>query len=139
MDYSHLPSTIYRVTIKAIIRDAKGRMLVGRAPDNTWEVPGGGWEYGESFDECIRREIIEELGVHIKRIGSILFTYIGPEHDNKPIMLRLATEVELESLDFKLGDLVEARFVDKNELLALPFVPNEAPIKTCVDQIWPAA
>ncbi len=135
MDLSELPSTYYRVTIKAIIRDAKGRLLVGKVADGTWEVPGGGWEHDESFEGCIRREIDEELGVTIAKVGKILFTYLGPSPRGQ--MLRLATDIELASTDFRLGDLVETKFVSKDELLDLEFVPNEAGIKDCVDQIWP--
>ena len=136
MDLAKLPSTFYRVTIKAIICDDEGRLLVGRAGDDTWEVPGGGWEHGESFDGCIKREIKEELGVEIAKIGSMRFTYFG-QNPGGPILLRIATDIELDSLEFKLGDLMEARFVSKNELLKLNFVPNEAGIKDCVDDIWP--
>lgn len=139
MDLSKLPSPFYRVTIKAIIRDSGGRLLVGKAKDDTWETPGGGWEHGESFEDCIRREINEELGVKVDRIGQILFTWIGPPQPNpkRSIMLRLATDVTLSDTNFKFGDLKEARFVDKEELLKLPFVPNEAGIKDCAGLIWP--
>lgn len=137
MNLSKLPSAFYRVTIKAIIRDTTGRLLVGRTANGTWEVPGGGWEHRESFDECIIREIHEELGAQIKKVGPMLFTYFGQDTGG-PIMLRICADIELVNFNFKFGDLKEAKFVTKDELLKLNFVPNEAGIKNCVNLIWPA-
>ena len=31
--------------------------------EGTWAVPGGHLEYGESLLECIKRELLEELGI----------------------------------------------------------------------------
>lgn len=34
----------------------------------TWSVPGGHLEFGESFEDTARREVLEETGVRIKNI-----------------------------------------------------------------------
>jgi mutator protein MutT len=53
----------------AIIRDS-GNVLLTRRPEgkhlaDTWEFPGGKREAGESWRECLKREIMEELGIEI--------------------------------------------------------------------------
>jgi 8-oxo-dGTP diphosphatase len=41
---------------------------VGSHGKNTWSVPGGHLEYGEDFEECAEREVLEETGVKIKNV-----------------------------------------------------------------------
>ena len=54
-------------TISVIItNDRKEVLLAKRAIEphkNTWDLPGGFVEIGETLEECVRREIQEELGV----------------------------------------------------------------------------
>ena len=42
-------------------------------PD-TWAAPGGGLEYGESWEEGAEREVMEETGLSIKNIRPLAFT-----------------------------------------------------------------
>lgn len=52
----------------AIISDKNGRILIGKRPEGKdlaglWEFPGGKQEQGETVEQCIVREIREELAV----------------------------------------------------------------------------
>jgi 8-oxo-dGTP diphosphatase len=51
-----------------IVRDDKVLMLKrkGSHGEGTWSLPGGHLEIGESFSDCARREMMEELGVEIE-------------------------------------------------------------------------
>ncbi len=40
----------------------------------TWSIPGGHLEYGESWEECIRREVMEEVGVALKNVRYLATT-----------------------------------------------------------------
>ena len=58
----------YHIAAGLIWRD--GRLLITRRPENKmlgglWEFPGGKQENGETLEECLAREIKEELGVDI--------------------------------------------------------------------------
>lgn len=50
-----------------VVRD--GKVLLGRRRGShgagTWSAPGGALEYGESIEECARRELREETGLEI--------------------------------------------------------------------------
>lgn len=52
----------YRISIKAVITDDDGRVLLLREADGGWELPGGGLEHGEDPQTALAREIAEETG-----------------------------------------------------------------------------
>lgn len=47
----------------------EGRVLLGRRLGShgarTWSLPGGRLEYGESFEDCARRELLEETAMEL--------------------------------------------------------------------------
>ncbi len=52
-----------------VFRD--GKLLIARRPRQShlggmWEFPGGKREEGESFEECLHRELAEELGIEVR-------------------------------------------------------------------------
>jgi 8-oxo-dGTP pyrophosphatase MutT (NUDIX family) len=132
-----IPSPYYRVSLKAIVL-RKQKLLVVQTDDGTWELPGGGWEHDESMQHCVRREIMEELGVGVRHINfSTMYPYSGlTKVDNYG--LKLAIPVTLESQDFKLEAMMQAfQFVTPSELAQLDMHDDEAGIKTHIPRIWP--
>ncbi len=54
----------------AVIVERDGKVLMGLRKskshgDNTWQFPGGHLEYGESFEECAKREVKEETNLDV--------------------------------------------------------------------------
>ena len=64
---AHEPPTVVVEVAAALIQDDAGRYLITRRRAGShlaglWEFPGGKREPGETLEECLRRELTEELG-----------------------------------------------------------------------------
>ncbi|OGH65034.1 MAG: DNA mismatch repair protein MutT [Candidatus Magasanikbacteria bacterium RIFCSPHIGHO2_01_FULL_41_23] len=59
-----------------IVKDSK--VLLGQRKNahgnGTWGFPGGHLEFGESYEDCAKRETMEEVGITIKNIRFITAT-----------------------------------------------------------------
>ena len=63
-----------------------GKFLIGKRRGShghdTWSIPGGHLEFGESWETCAAREVMEETGLKIKNIRFLTATNdIFPEHN----------------------------------------------------------
>jgi 8-oxo-dGTP pyrophosphatase MutT (NUDIX family) len=75
-------------SVAAVIRDADGRLLLQeKSSGEGWSLPAGAIEPGESPDQTIRREALEETGLTVvpTRIlgvfGGEAFRYVYPNGD----------------------------------------------------------
>lgn len=56
-----------------IIINEKDEILLGRRTDNGWwDYPAGSMELGESFEECARREVLEETGLKCGKLEFLM-------------------------------------------------------------------
>lgn len=116
-----------RVVVTAAVVRRGSTFLVTRRPrgvhlEGYWEFPGGKCEPGESHASCLRREIVEELGVEVT-IGRGLFE-IAHDYPDRTVELHFF-ECELS------GDPVpligqEVRWVEREDLGRLEFPPADA-------------
>ena len=61
-----------RLTVTCAMPDTDGRFLLVRRADNQhWVLPGGGVESGERVVEAVVRETEEETGIHVKPVNLI--------------------------------------------------------------------
>lgn len=116
--------------VAAAVAILEGRVLVTRrAPGEKlagyWEFPGGKLEFEEGPQECIVRELREELGVRCFA-GQVLTESIY-EYPGGAINL-IAVEVSLIDTEFHLSVHDAYRWVELEDLLELQLAPADVPI-----------
>jgi 8-oxo-dGTP diphosphatase len=118
-----------------------GKFLMGRRRnahgDGTWSIPGGHLEFGETFEDTAKREVLEETGLAIKnvRFGAVTNDYFrdegkhyvtvwvlsdwesGKEHITEPDKY-----VDMEWRDF--DTLPEPLFLPWQQLLSSQFIDS---------------
>lgn len=73
-DVSHLTP---RVGARAVLKVNDTYCLIYNAHWNLYTLPGGGVEQGETYEEALKREVLEETGFYIKNIKK---TVVLKEH-----------------------------------------------------------
>ena len=101
-------------------RRAPGEKLAGY-----WEFPGGKVEGDESFEECLAREIKEELSLDID-VGN-LFHEVVHQYDGGGIILR-AFHSEWISGALSLSVHDDYKWLEAGEILKLKLAPADIPI-----------
>ena len=108
------------ITVVAALINKDGKYLIAKRSTGSddvlgkWELPGGKVELGESEEQAIEREIMEEFEMKVKAVRYLTNTICT--YPSKTIDLRLY-ECDYISGEFHLHDHSEYRFVDKSELL----------------------
>ncbi len=63
---------ISSMDVAAAVIIKEGKILIAKRKEGKWEFPGGRIERGETVEECLKREIEEELAVKLKNIRSFV-------------------------------------------------------------------
>ena len=112
------------VTAAVIERD--GKYLVTRRQrgvhlEGYWEFPGGKCDPGESLDDCLRRELVEELGTDAE-IGEELLA-VTHTYPDRSVELHFIACTLIGAPSPLLGQ--EMRWVARAELRSLQFPPAD--------------
>jgi len=59
------------VSVAALVTNEKGEILLVNSPWRGWEYPGGLIEPGETFQQALHREVLEESGAEIEITGFV--------------------------------------------------------------------
>jgi ADP-ribose pyrophosphatase YjhB (NUDIX family) len=72
------PKRLRRATVCAVVFDDRGRVLLHRRTDfNTWALPGGAIETGQTAEQATVREVQEETGYDV-RVARLVGIYSTP-------------------------------------------------------------
>jgi len=114
--------------LAVVVRD--GQVLIClRKTDDTfggyWEFPGGKCEAGETLEQCLRRELLEELAIHVRPLHRL--TTI--EHDYPHVSIRLHPFIcEHESGQIEHRECQTSRWVAPASLREHRFPPANGPL-----------
>jgi 8-oxo-dGTP diphosphatase len=125
-DLQELPTI---VVAAAIIWQKDMILLARRKPEShlggLWEFPGGKKELGETLEDCLRREVQEELGVEISEPQP--FHVLRHQYPEKEVLLYFFTCSIIHGVPQAL-ECPEIVWVHKHELISYEFPPADIPV-----------
>lgn len=120
----------YRVSVKALVIDELGRILLCREDNGNWDIPGGGLDYGEDPIEGLRREIFEETRIPAENL-------IIEENPSYFITTQNSSGVQIANVFYRTSILdlsftptpecEELKFFSPQEILKMDNVFNNVP------------
>jgi 8-oxo-dGTP diphosphatase len=109
----NMNSAPFRIAVSALLFDEEQRILLAHRRDiDWWNLPGGGMEAGETVEEAVEREVLEETGLEVK-VERLVGVYSKPQkqevvltfHCRKVGGVLTETEESRECCYFVLDDL----------------------------------
>lgn len=121
-----------RIEVVAGVVFCKDQILCVQRPKNKlhyisekFEFPGGKIEAGETKEEALHRELLEELNLSIK-INSLFLTIVHQYPDFELTMHSFICEVE--SKELTLNEHIAQKWLNINELTTLDWAAADIPI-----------
>ncbi|MCX5724219.1 MAG: (deoxy)nucleoside triphosphate pyrophosphohydrolase [Nitrospirae bacterium] len=119
---------VVEVVAGLVYRD--GRYLIARRKADVhlagfWEFPGGKREAGETLEECLQRELFEELNIRID--WPVPFHVVRHQYPEKTVELHFF-RCGIETGQASAIDCAEIRWVWPHELADFEFPPADRPV-----------
>jgi len=118
-----------KLVTAAIIRDDENILVVRRGPGEKlagfWEFPGGKVEHPETLQECLERELFEELDIATKVTDVVAVS--DYKYETGAIKL-VALKAEILHGEISLSVHDKLRWLPAREILDLKLAPADIPI-----------
>jgi 8-oxo-dGTP diphosphatase len=143
---------MFNVRVYGILINEQNQVLVSDEyirGDYITKFPGGGLEFGEGTRDCLKREFMEEMGLHV-RVGDHLYTTdffqmsaFNPEHQIISIYYYAhpleAIKVPLRTKPFDFDEQQLAVYAEKKETETFRFINrdefSEASVHLPIDKV----
>lgn len=107
--------------VNGLVFNEEGELLIVNTVGN-WQLPGGHLKKGETFEDCLRREVDEEADVEISEISPFCFLKISEikEGGSGPEIIQLKFVAKLKNLkeqtiDPAYNKIPERKFINIEE------------------------
>lgn len=94
-------------------------VLIQRRDTQRWGLPGGFVNWGETLATTVERELAEETGLQLQRLGRLVGVYSAPERDPRVHSICIVIEV-YASGQMQVRDALEVMAVQAFSREALP-------------------
>lgn len=125
-----------------ILNERKQLLLQKRRDNGFWSYPGGSMELGESFEECAKREVLEETGLecleltYFTNMSGEKMHYVYPNGDEVYIAeIVFICDKYQGDLKIQKSEALEQRFFDLDKLPNNISPVNEEVIRLVTNQI----
>ena len=128
--------TLKRVAAGIVIH--QGKILIaqrkrGKTCEYLWEFPGGKLEIGETMEQCLQRELLEELNLPISVDRYFMTSTYTYDFGTIELNAYFAT-CDSDDLSFH-PDHEQARWVSLEEIQTYDFPPADRPILSALMQL----
>ncbi len=131
-----IPSPSPLMVAAAVIYQNNKVLVSKRRPGGVlgglWEFPGGKQERGEGLEDCLRRELQEELGVQVGALHP--FLVVKHSYPNQEIELHFYLSTSLLGDPQPLG-CSEWAWLDPGQLRSLPFPEADRRVIQKIEEI----
>lgn len=120
------------LVVACALVDADGRVLIAQRPEGKqlaglWEFPGGKVEQGETPEECLIRELREELGVETQAACLAPLTFASHTYDDFHLLMPLYVCRRFSGIP-EPREAQALKWVRPNRLRDYPMPPADAPL-----------
>lgn len=120
------------LVVAAGLVDVDGRVLICQRPEGKqlaglWEFPGGKVEPGETPEECLIRELNEELGIAVKTACLAPFVFASHSYDAFHLLMPLYLCRRWEGT-VERREHTALAWVEPIKLASYPMPPADAPL-----------
>jgi 8-oxo-dGTP diphosphatase len=120
------------LVVACALIDADGRVLIAQRPEGKgmaglWEFPGGKIEAGERPEQCLIRELKEELGIEVKEACLAPLTFASFAYDDFHLLMPLYVCRRWEGL-VQAHEHQALKWVKAQALRDYPMPPADEPL-----------